>query len=47
MSALATSLFPIIAVVGALAEFPLALWLVVVGVNAQRWKEQASAAGTL
>jgi hypothetical protein len=27
-----------------LAEFPLALWLLVVGVNVQRWNEQASKA---
>ena len=41
---LATSLYPVISVVAALAEFPLALWLLVVGVNVQRWKEQASKA---
>jgi hypothetical protein len=28
----------------ALGEIPLLLWLLVVGVNDQRWKEQASAA---
>ncbi|HVT58717.1 MAG TPA: hypothetical protein VHR45_09965 [Thermoanaerobaculia bacterium] len=28
-----------------LAEIPLQLWLLVKGVNDQRWKEQASAAG--
>lgn len=41
---LATSLYPVISVVAALAEIPLALWLLVVGVNVQRWKEQASKA---
>jgi Domain of unknown function (DUF4386) len=37
--------FPYIAVASALGEIPLELWLIVMGVNAQRWKEQASAAG--
>jgi uncharacterized protein DUF4386 len=41
---LATSLYPVISVVAALAEIPLVLWLLVVGVNAQRWKEQAGRA---
>lgn len=41
---LATSLFSLIAVASGLAEIPLMLWLLVVGVNAQRWKEQASTA---
>jgi hypothetical protein len=36
---------PYIAVASALGEIPLELWLIVMGVNAQRWKEQASAAG--
>jgi hypothetical protein len=36
---------PYIAGASALGEIPLLLWLLVVGVNAQRWKEQASAAG--
>jgi hypothetical protein len=31
-------------VLGFLAELSLMLWLVVMGVNVQRWKEQASAA---
>jgi hypothetical protein len=41
---LATSLYPVISVVAALAELPLVLWLLVVGVNVPRWKEQASRA---
>ena len=40
--AFAAHLFPYILVPGA-SELLLALWLVVVGVNVQRWKEQASA----
>jgi hypothetical protein len=43
---LASYLFvPFIAGASALGEIPLELWLLVMGVNAQRWKEQASAAG--
>jgi hypothetical protein len=43
---LAIRLFiPYIAGASALGEIPLLLWLLVVGVNVQRWKEQASAAG--
>jgi hypothetical protein len=43
----ASYLFPVIATASALAEIPLQLWLVVMGVNSQRWKEQASAAEEL
>lgn len=43
-SPLATALYPVISVVAALGEIPLVLWLLVVGVNEQRWKEQASKA---
>jgi Domain of unknown function (DUF4386) len=35
---------PYIAGASALGEIPLELWLIVMGVNAQRWREQASAA---
>jgi hypothetical protein len=42
---LASYLFPLIAVAAGLAEIPLQVWLIVMGVNAERWKEQASAAG--
>jgi len=34
-------LFPIIAVACGLAEFPLQLWLLIFGVNNERWKAQA------
>jgi uncharacterized protein DUF4386 len=42
--AFAAHLVPYILVPG-VAELLLGLWLVVIGVNVQRWKEQASAAG--
>ena len=41
---IAHRIFPVIAAASALGEIPLELWLIVMGVNAQRWKEQASAA---
>jgi hypothetical protein len=34
-------LFPIIAVASGLAEIPLQLWLLIFGVNNERWKAQA------
>jgi hypothetical protein len=41
----AIPLFPFIAAASGLAEIPLQLWLVVMGVNPQRWKEQAITTG--
>ncbi len=40
---LANQLFPFIATASGIAELPLQLWLVIIGLNEQRWKEQASA----
>lgn len=37
----ANHLFPFIAATSAVAEIPLQLWLIIMGVNTQRWKEQA------
>src|SRR6516162_9223052 len=42
--AIAARVEPYVFVIG-MAELLLALWLVVMGVNEQRWKEQASTAG--
>jgi Domain of unknown function (DUF4386) len=42
---LASSLIPYNLAVDALGELALTLWLLVKGVNAERWKEQAKAAG--
>jgi hypothetical protein len=37
----ATAIFPAIAVASAVAELPLMLWLIIFGVNNERWREQA------
>ncbi len=42
---LGAQLFPFIATAAAVAEIPLQLWLIVKGVNDERWREQAAAAG--
>jgi len=36
--------FPYFAVLGLLTEVSLSLWLIIAGVNAERWKEQVNAA---
>jgi hypothetical protein len=41
---LAYKMFPVIAGASALAEIPLQLWLLIMGVNSVRWNEQAGAA---
>jgi hypothetical protein len=41
----AVSIFTFIAAASAVAEIPLQLWLIAMGVNPDRWKQQASAAG--
>lgn len=40
----ANHLFPFIAGASALAEIPLQLWLIIMGVNSERWNKQAAAA---
>jgi hypothetical protein len=44
LSPLANHLSAYLKVLGFLAELSLCLWLLVMGVNIQRWKEQTSAA---
>jgi hypothetical protein len=41
---LATFLFPAIAVASGLAEIPMQLWLIIMGVNDERWNLRAAAA---
>jgi len=44
---LAERLFAYIAIVGIAAEVLLMLWLLVMGVNTDRWQEQAATSKTL
>jgi len=39
----AHAVFPVIAGASAVAELPLQIWLLMMGVNSERWKEQAGA----
>lgn len=41
----ANHVFPFIAGAAGLAEIPLQLWLIIMGVNSKRWHEQAAASG--
>jgi hypothetical protein len=43
----ADALWPYLIVPAAVVELALTLWLLVMGVNEQRWKDQAAAAGAL
>lgn len=43
----ASAIYPVIAVVAGIAEWPLLLWFLVFGVNNERWLEQARAARDL
>jgi Domain of unknown function (DUF4386) len=43
-TAIGTHLFPYIMLPAGIAEISLTVWLIIVGVNASKWKEQASAA---
>ena len=43
----AHSVFHYIAMASALGEIPLQLWLLIMGVNSEKWQEQASAAVTV
>jgi Domain of unknown function (DUF4386) len=45
--AIGADFFPYVMLPAGIAEISLALWLLVIGVNVQRWKEQSSAAGAI
>jgi hypothetical protein len=44
LPSLGRQLFPFVAGASAVAEITLMLWLLIAGVNADRWQQQASAA---
>jgi hypothetical protein len=47
LSPLSTHISPYLKILGFVAEASLMLWLIVMGVNAERWQEQASRGGAI